>query len=316
MNNLYDLIIIGSGPAGLSAAIYGSRARLKTLVIEKTQFGGQILNTCEIENYPGAIEFATGKKLMSRMIEQANNFGAEIKKDEIVDVNIREDIKVLKGKNDIYKCKSIIIATGTKPKNLGIKGEKELISKGVSYCAICDGDFFEGIDVFVVGGGDSAVKEAIYLTKFARKVTIIHRKNYLKCTKSIEEKAIKNDKIDFLFNTVVEEINGDGILESIVLKNIKTKEIKEYVANDKDLTMGLFIFIGNTPNTQLFKEDLHMDGNGYIITDGNMKTNIEGIFAAGDCRVKSVRQVITASNDGAIAAIMANEYIENKFGGN
>ncbi|RDY24489.1 thioredoxin-disulfide reductase [Romboutsia maritimum] len=312
MHELYDLIIIGSGPAGLSAAIYGSRARLKTLVIEKTQIGGQILNTYEIENYPGAQESLTGKKLIKRMIEQAKSFGAEIIKDEILEVEIIKDIKLLKGQKKEYKCKTLIIATGTTPKKLGIKGEEEFISKGVSYCAICDGDFFTDLEVFVVGGGDSAVKEAIFLTKFARKVTIVYRNSNLKCTKVLEEKSRKNEKISFLFNTVIEEIKGDGILESIFFKNTITNEVNEYICKEEDGTMGLFIFIGNKPKTGLFKNKLDMDSIGYIITDENMKTSIDGVFAAGDCRSKSVRQVITASSDGAIAAIMADEFIGNK----
>ncbi|MEG2788011.1 MAG: thioredoxin-disulfide reductase [Romboutsia sp.] len=312
MKNLYDLIIIGSGPAGLSSGLYGARAKLKTLIIEKAKTGGQIVTTHDIANYPGSIEDASGPKLIARMVEQCKSFGAEMIKDSIIEANIDGDIKVLKGEKSEYRAKAIIIATGATPKKLGARGEKELIGKGVSYCATCDGDFFTDLEVFAVGGGNSAVEEGMFLTKFARKVTIVHRRDKLTCAKSIAEKAINNPNIDFMFNTSVKELHGDGILEKVVFENTVTGETKEYEADEEDGTMGVFVFVGLEPQTDLFKDKINMDKRGYIVTDEDMKTNIEGVFAAGDCRVKNLRQVVTATSDGAIATIMAEKYIDSK----
>lgn len=312
MDNIYDVVIIGSGPAGLSAGIYAARARMKTLILEREKAGGQIVTTEEVANYPGSIRDASGPSLIARMVEQVEEFGAERKLDEIIEVDFSEKIKVLKGKKGEYKAKSVIIATGAKPRPIGCPGEKELTGKGVSYCATCDGAFFEGMDVYVIGGGDSAVEEAIYLTKFARKVTIVHRRDELRAAKSIQEKAFKNEKIDFIWDSVVKEIKGDGIVESMILQNKKTGEETEIVANEEDGTFGIFVFIGYLPKTELFNDIVKME-RGYIVTDENMKTNIEGVFAAGDCRVKSLRQVVTACADGAIAATQAEKYIENNF---
>ncbi|MEG1310405.1 MAG: thioredoxin-disulfide reductase [Romboutsia sp.] len=312
MKNLYDLIIIGSGPAGLSSGLYGARAKLKTLIIEKAKTGGQIVTTHDIANYPGSIEDASGPKLIARMVEQCKSFGAEMIKDSIIEANIDGDIKVLKGEKSEYRAKAIIIATGATPKKLGARGEKELTGKGVSYCATCDGDFFTDLEVFAVGGGNSAVEEGMFLTKFARKVTIVHRRDKLTCAKSIAEKAINNPNIDFMFNTSVKELHGDGILEKVVFENTVTGETKEYEADEEDGTMGVFVFVGLEPQTDLFKDKINMDKRGYIVTDEDMKTNIEGVFAAGDCRVKNLRQVVTATSDGAIATIMAEKYIDSK----
>jgi thioredoxin reductase (NADPH) len=313
MENIYDVIIVGSGPAGLSAGIYAGRARLKTLIIEKARAGGQIVTTNEVANYPGSIKDATGPTLIERMVEQVDEFGAERISDTIVEVDFSDKIKVLKGQNGEYKAKAVIIATGAKPRLLGCPGEKELVGKGVSYCATCDGAFFTDLDVYVIGGGDSAVEEALFLTKFARKVTIVHRRDELRAAKSIQEKAFKNDKIEFIWNTEVKEIKGDGIVEAMVLRNRVTGEETEIVADEDDGTFGIFVFIGYVPQTDIFKNIINTDDRGYIITDDNMKTNIEGVFAAGDCRVKSLRQVVTATADGAIAAVQAEKYIEDNF---
>jgi thioredoxin reductase (NADPH) len=313
MENVYDLVIIGSGPAGLSAGLYGARAKLKTLIVEKSKAGGQIVITHEIANYPGSVENATGPSLIARMVDQCNEFGAEMVKDNIIDVDFSKDIKVLKGEKNEYKAKAVIIATGATPKKIGCPGEKELTGKGVSYCATCDADFFQDFEVFVVGGGDSALEEAMYLTKFARKVTLVHRREGFRCAKSVEEKARANSKMEFMLDTVVEEIKGDGLVESIVFKNTKTGELNEYFADEEDGTMGVFVFVGYDAQTQLFNGKVQMDERGYIITDADMKTNIEGVFAAGDCRQKTLRQVVTATNDGAIATIVAEKYIEAKF---
>ncbi|QIB26424.1 thioredoxin-disulfide reductase [Caloranaerobacter azorensis] len=313
MENLYDVVIIGSGPAGLSAALYAGRARLNTLVIEKERTGGQIVTTDEVANYPGSIRNATGPSLIARMVEQVEEFGAKRISDTINEVKLEGKIKVLKGEKREYKAKAVIVATGAKPRQLNCPGEKEFTGKGVSYCATCDADFFTDFDVYVIGGGDSAVEEAIYLTKFARKVTIIHRRDQLRAAKSIQEKAFKNEKIDFIWNSEVKEIKGDGIVESMVIRNRVTGEETEIHANEEDGTFGIFVFIGYMPQTDLFKGILEMDERGYLLTDENMKTNIEGVFAAGDCRKKSLRQVVTACADGAIAATQAEKYIENNF---
>ncbi|MBC8591461.1 thioredoxin-disulfide reductase [Wansuia hejianensis] len=309
---IYDVIIIGGGPAGLTAGLYAARARLNTLIIEKGADGGQIATTDEVENYPGAPEDSTGPSIVARMAKQAESFGAKRASDEIVEVDFSDKIKILKGKKEEYKAKSIIIATGAVPRTIGAPGEKELTGRGVSYCATCDAAFFEDLEVFVMGGGDTAVEEAIYLTKFARKVTIIHRRDELRAAKSIQEKAFKNDKIEFMWDTVITEIKGDAMLESFVVKNLKTGEEKEIFPDEDDGAFGIFVFVGYLPATKLFDGIINLD-NGYIVTDDNMKTNVPGVFAAGDNRVKSLRQVVTATADGAIAAVQAEKYIENNF---
>ncbi len=298
----------------MSAGLYGARAKLKTLILEKDKTGGQIVITHEIANYPGSVPNATGPSLIARMVEQCKEFGAEMLRDNIVDTELDGDIKVLKGEKAEYRAKAVIIGTGATPRKIGCPGEKELTGKGVSYCATCDADFFEDFEVFVVGGGDSALEEAMYLTKFARKVTIVHRRQGFRCAKSVEEKAKANPKIEFLLDTVIEEIKGDGILESVVFKNKVTGETHEYFADEEDGTMGVFVFVGLDAQTDLFKGKVDMDEKGYIITDEDMRTNIPGVFAAGDCRSKTLRQVVTATNDGAIASIVAEKYIDEKFG--
>ncbi|WP_425448564.1 thioredoxin-disulfide reductase [Dethiothermospora halolimnae] len=312
MSNIYDVVIIGTGPAGLAAGLYASRANLKTIILEKEKAGGQIVTTEEVANYPGSIADASGPSLIARMVEQAEEFGAERKLDEVKEIDFSDKIKVIKGEKEEYKAKSVIVATGAKPRLLGAPGEKELTGKGVSYCATCDGAFFEDLEVYVVGGGDSAVEEAMFLTKFARKVTIVHRRDKLKAAKSIQEKAFKNDKIDFIWNSEVKDLKGDGILEAMTLRNRETGEETEIVASEDDGTFGVFVFIGYLPQTSLFENVIDME-RGYIKTDDNMKTNVDGVFAAGDCRVKSLRQVVTATADGAIAAVQAEKYIENNF---
>jgi len=313
MENLYDVVIVGAGPAGLAAGLYSARARMKTLIIEKEKAGGQIVTTNEVANYPGSILDATGPSLVARMVEQAEEFGAVRIKDEILKVELNDKVKVLSGEKDTYKAKTVIIATGASPRYLGVPGERELTGKGVSYCATCDADFFTDLEVYVIGGGDTAVEEAMYLTKFARKVTIVHRRDELRAAKSIREKAFKNEKMAFIWDSVVEEIKGDGIVETLVLKNKKTGEITEINAPEEDGTFGIFPFVGYIPKNDLFKEILETDKGGYIITDPDMKTTIPGVFAAGDIRHKSLRQVVTAVADGAIAAVQAEKHIENTF---
>ncbi|NLJ57529.1 MAG: thioredoxin-disulfide reductase [Tissierellia bacterium] len=310
MGEIYDLIIIGAGPAGLSAGIYAGRSKLKTLIIEKETDGGQIALTSEVENYPGSIDGETGPSLVERMSKQAKEFGVKKVYDEILEVNLTNKEKILTGKKDKYKGKTVIIAAGAASRQIGCPGEEEFTGKGVSYCATCDAVFFENLEVFVVGGGDAALEEALYLAKFAKKVSIIHRRDELRAAKFIQEKAIENEKIHFIWDSVVKEIKGNKLVNSIVIENVKTKELKEIAANEEDMMLGIFIFIGNEPKTEMFEGLLNLE-NGYIVTDENMKTNIDGVFAAGDIRLKSLRQVVTAAADGAIAAVQAEKYLDN-----
>ena len=312
MSKIYDVIVLGAGPAGLAAGLYAGRSRLSTLIIEKGQDGGQIAITNEIENYPGQVEGDSGPSLIARMTEQAKHFGAERVSDTIKSVELEGDVKKLVGAKGEYLAKVVIIATGAFPKPIGCKNEGEFVGHGISFCATCDASFFEDFEVYVVGGGDSAVEEAMYLTKFARKVTIIHRRNELRAAKSIQEKAFKNEKIAFMWDSVVDEVQGtDGMLDTMIVKNTKTGELTEIKADEEDGIFGLFGFIGYNPNSALFEGMLDME-RGYIKTDDNMHTNIPGVFAAGDIRVKSLRQVVTAAADGAIAAMQAEHYLANK----
>ena len=314
MSKIYDVIIQGAGPAGLAAGLYAGRSRLSTLIIEKGQDGGQIAITDEIENYPGQIvDGESGPSLIERMTQQAEKFGAERVSDTIKEVELEGEVKILKSEKAEYQAKNVIIATGAHARPIGCKGEREFMGKGVSYCATCDANFFEDFEVYVVGGGDSAVEEAMYLTKFARKVTIIHRRNELRAAKSIQEKAFANPKIEFFWDSVVEELFGDDILQSMTVKNVKTGEIRTVEADPDDGMFGLFGFIGTVPNSDVFKGIIDMDERGYIKTDADMHTNIPGVYAAGDVRIKSLRQVVTAAADGAIAAVQVERSMSDYF---
>ena len=307
---LYDLIILGAGPAGLSAALYAGRACLKTLLIEKAMPGGQITLTNDIENYPGQLlEGESGFSLTERMGQQADKFGVERAYDEITAIDLSGEEKVLTGLSGEYRAKAVILATGAHPKPIGCENEEQFTGRGISFCATCDGMFFRDLDVYVVGGGDSAVEEAIFLTRFARKVTIIHRRDQLRAVKAIQERAFANEKIDFLWNTVVEKVDGEGALAEMTVRNVVTGETTVIRASEADGTFGLFGFVGYAPNTELFEGKVDMD-KGYIVTDEDMHTSVPGVFAAGDLRMKSLRQVITAAADGAIAAMQAAKYIE------
>ena len=309
MSKIYDVIILGAGPAGLTAGLYAGRARLSTLVIEKGQDGGQIAITNEIENYPGQVEGDSGPSLIARMTKQCEHFGVERVSDMIKEVALTGPVKKLTGVKGEYEARTVIIATGAFPRPIGCKNEGKFVGKGISFCATCDAAFFEDLEVYVVGGGDAAVEEAMYLTRFARKVTIIHRRDELRAAKSIQEKAFKNEKLHFLWNTVVDEVDGeDDILSKMIVKNTKTGELTTIEADEDDGLFGLFGFIGLLPKSDLFEGVIDMD-KGYIKTDDNMHTNIEGVYAAGDIRVKSLRQVVTAAADGAIAAMQAEKYI-------
>ena len=312
MSKLYDVIILGAGPAGLSAGLYAGRYKLSTLIIEKSQDGGQISITDEIENYPGQVidTDESGSSLVARMTAQAAKFGCERASANIVSVELEGEVKKLTDVNgNVYEGRTVIIASGAHPRPIGCKNEADYVGKGISFCATCDANFFEDLEVYVVGGGDSAVEEAIYLTKFARKVIIIHRRDALRAAKSIQEKAFANDKIEFMWDSVVEEVSGDEILTKMLVKNVKTGEITTIEADEEDGIFGLFGFIGLIPNTEIFADSkLNME-NGYIVTDEDMHTNIEGVYAAGDVRKKSLRQVVTAAADGAIASSQVEHYL-------
>ena len=310
MDKVYDIIVLGAGPAGLAAASYAGRARMDTLLIEGTKDGGQIVITNEIENYPGCLEEESGPSLIARMTKQVEKFGADRVTDTIVDVELEGKVKHLKGNHGDYYAKAVVIATGASPRPIGCPGEKEFTGKGVSYCATCDANFFEDFEVYVVGGGDSAVEEAMYLTKFARKVTLIHRRDELRAAKSIQEKAFANPKMAFMWNTTIEELKGDGVVTAMIVKDTKTGETREIEADEEDGTFGIFVFVGFDPKSQLFEGKLEME-NRYIVTDKYMHTSVPGVFAAGDVIVKHLRQVVTACGDGAVAATEAQHYVEN-----
>ena len=305
---MYDVIILGAGPAGLSAGLYAGRSKLDTLIIEKAIPGGQIATTAWVENYPGSIEDATGMGLSDRMREQAEEF-CEIMQTSVTKVDLDNKVKkVYTDDGKILEAKSIIVAGGASHRKLEVPGEEEFANMGVSYCATCDGPFFTGLDIFVVGGGDSALEEALYLTKFAKSVTIIHRRDEFRASQFVVDKVKAHDKIKLELDAVVKEIKGDKEAKSIIIENVKTSELKELKSDNND-PIGVFIFIGYIPQTNIFKDKIAMN-YGYIITDDDMKTNIEGVFAAGDIRDKSVRQMVTACGDGCTAAVIANRYLE------
>ena len=309
MEELYDVIILGGGPAGLSAGLYAGRSRMKTLLIEKGASGGQIALSADVENYPGQmLEGETGVTLSARMAEQCQRFGVERTADTIREVQLTGEVKRLTGGKGEYRARTVIIASGASPRPIGCENEKEFTGKGISYCATCDGAFFRGLDVCVAGGGDSAVEEAIFLTRFARHVTVIHRRDTLRAARSIQERAFADPKISFLWDSVVVRADGDDVLNALTVKNVKTGELTEIRASQEEGMLGLFGFVGYLPNTGLFQDQLPLE-SGYIRTDEDMRTAIPGVFAAGDVRVKSLRQVVTAAADGAIAAVQAERYL-------
>lgn len=300
----YEVIILGGGPAGLTAGLYTSRARLHTLLIEGGLSGGQMTTTEMIENYPGFPEGVTGEELSRLMEEQAKRFGLEIIHQEIVEVKGDEPLKCVRTSEASYSCKSVIISTGAEYRKLGVPGEQEFTGRGVSFCATCDGAFFRDQKVIVVGGGDSALTEALFLTRFVKELTIVHRRDALRATKIYQERAFANPKIHFLWDSVVQEIKGDKVVESVLVKNVKTGEVTE------QKTEGVFLFVGLEPRTHFLKGVIELDGGGYILTNENGETSVKGIFAAGDCRKKLLRQVATAVGDGATAAFAAEKYLE------
>lgn len=310
---MYDLVIIGGGPGGLSAGLYAGRARLNTLIIEKGSIGGQIGITDSIENYPGSLvgEHESGKTLTERMRKQAEHFGCDFVFEDVVEVDLKSQPKKLTlGNGDVVEGKSVIIATGASPRKLNVPGEKEFSGKGVSYCATCDANFFEDFEVFVVGGGNSAVEEAIYLKKFARKVTVVVRRDVLRCDAVVKEEADNTEGLEFMYNTSIKEIHGDPLVNKLILVDNKTGEESEYLADEDDGLMGVFVFVGTDPQSEIFKGQVEMTDNGNIITDELMRTNIPLVYAIGDVRDTPLRQVVTAASDGSIAAVTIEKEIK------
>lgn len=309
MNNSYDLIVIGGGPAGLSAAIYGGRAKLRTLLINKGTIGGMADTTREIVNYPGYIN-VSGPNLMSEFKKHAESFGVEFLKEEVISTDFTQDLKkVTTKKKKEFAAKAVIIAAGNEPRLLNIPGEKELKGSGVAYCATCDAEFFEGEDVVIIGSGDQAIEEGMYITKFARKVTVIvlHAEGILDCNKVSAERALHHEKMEFIWNSTIEEVLGEESVEAVKIKNIKTGVSTELACQ------GVFFFVGMIPSTRFLKESgLEMDKRGYIPVNEMMETNLEGVYAVGDNRIKYLRQVVTAAGDGATAAVAAERYIEEQ----
>ncbi|MCX6826483.1 MAG: thioredoxin-disulfide reductase [candidate division Zixibacteria bacterium] len=300
----YDVVIVGGGPGGLTAGLYSARSNRKTVLLERYLPGGQITNTEEVEDYPGFDRIA-GADLAMKMTEHAKRFGLEIISDEVAEIYTEANSRVIvTASGVIYRAKAVIISTGGSPNHLNVPGEKEFAGKGVSYCAICDGAFFKNQVIAVAGGGDAAVEEGIYLTKFASKVYIIHRRNELRAQKIIQKRAFNNPKIQLLLETVVESINGDTKVRSLSLRNVKTGAGSTLEAG------AIFIFVGFVPNSNLTREPLNKDKNGYIVTNDRMETSIGGIFACGDVRSQLVRQITNAVGDGTTAAMAAEKYIE------
>jgi thioredoxin reductase (NADPH) len=303
---IYDVIIVGAGPAGMTAAVYTSRANLSTLMIERGVPGGQMANTEEVENYPG-FDTILGPDLSTKMFEHAKKFGAEYAYGDIKEVIDGKEYKTVLAGSKQYKTRAVIITTGAEYKKIGVPGEKELGGRGVSYCAVCDGAFFKGKDLVVVGGGDSAVEEGVYLTRFANKVTIVHRRDELRAQKILQDRAFANEKIDFIWNHTVKQINdpeGNGKVGSVTLVSTENGEEQEFK------TDGVFIYIGMVPLSKPFENLGITNENGYIETNDQMETKVPGIFAAGDIREKTLRQIVTATGDGSIAAQSAQHYVE------
>jgi thioredoxin reductase (NADPH) len=298
-----DVIILGSGCAGLTAAIYAARASLNPLVITGNEFGGQIATTTEVENYPGFPQGLQGPELTEQMKLQAERFGTRLEYDEVIELDLKRKPIVLKTHTTTYETKALIIATGASPRKLGVPGEQELTGRGVSYCATCDGFFFRGKEIMVVGGGDSALQESLFLTKFGSHVTVVHRRDQLRAGPALAEKVQRNEKISFLWNKVVTQIIGAGSLQQVTLKDIRTGETSAARVD------GLFVYIGHLPNTALFKGQLEMDHEGYLVVDPYLHTNVPGVFAAGEVHDKRFRQAIVSAGFGCMAALETEKYL-------
>jgi thioredoxin reductase (NADPH) len=297
-----NVIVLGSGPAGLTAALYAARANLNPLVISGPDLGGQIATTTDVENYPGFPEGLTGPELIEYMQKQAERFGARLELDTITSVDLTQSPFKLVG-NVEYQARSLIIATGASPRKLGVPGEKELVGRGVSYCATCDGFFFKAKELMVVGGGDSALQEGLFLTKFASKVQVVHRRDALRAGYVLQERARKNEKLSFIWNSVITEVMGDKAVTAVRMKNVQTGEETEKPVN------GVFVYIGHIPNTQIFQGKLAMDEEGYLIVDSKLHTSVPGVFAAGEVHDKWFRQAIVSSGYGCMAAMETEKYL-------
>ncbi len=301
---LFDTIILGGGPAGLAAGIYASRGAVSTAIIDTNMLGGQPSNYLELENYPGFSAIG-GYDLMEKFEEHADKFGVnKFPMQEIESIDLVSNPKVIKTNENTFEAKTVIIATGAQPMKLNVPGEKEFVGRGVSYCAVCDGAFYRDKVVAVIGGGNSAVEEAMYLTRFASKVYIVHRRDALRADKIVQERAFKNEKIEFVWDSVVKEIKGDDLVNTVVLENVKTHNLTDLAVN------GVFPYIGITPNIDFINGQIEQDKGGFIFTDETMKTSVDGVYAVGDVRHTPLRQVITAASDGAVAAVYAVKYLE------
>ena len=305
--NFYDVIIIGSGPAGFTAGIYTSRAKLKTLIISGSLPGGQLMTTSEVENYPGFPNGIFGPELMMNMRQQAERFATTIIDDEVLKVDFKKRPFLISTHSETYEGRAILLCTGASPRKLGIDGEQEFGGRGVSYCATCDGPFFKGEEIAVIGGGDTAIEEATFLTKFGKAVKIIHRRDFLRASKILQEKAFENSKIQFVWNNVVTRISGNKKIESIDVKNLTTGKTQNLSVG------GLFVAIGHEPNTSIFKDQLELDDKGYVVLKENTRTSVEGVFAAGDVHDYRYRQAVTAAGFGCMAALDVEKWLsENK----
>lgn len=303
---MYDTIIIGAGPAGMTAALYAARSNLKVALIEGGLPGGQMNNTSDIENYPGYANIS-GPELAEKMFEPLENLGVEHLYGFVETVEDHGEVKKVITADEEFETRTVIVATGSKHRLLGVPGEEELNSRGVSYCAVCDGAFFRDQDLLVVGGGDSAVEEAIFLTQFAKSVTIVHRRDELRAQKVLQDRAFANEKINFIWDSVVREIKGENRVESVVIENVKTNQVTEHAFG------GVFIYVGLDPVSDFTKDLQIQDESGWIVTDDHMKTSVAGVFAVGDVRQKDLRQVTTAVGDGAIAGQETYKYITEHF---
>lgn len=304
---MYDTIVIGGGPAGLTTALYAARSNLKVAIIEQGLLGGQMNNTLEIENYPG-YELISGPELSMKMYEPVQKMGVEHLYGIVTSVEDKGDYKLVKTSDETYQTKTVVIATGAKHRRLGVPGEDTYSSRGVSYCAVCDGAFFRGQDLFVVGGGDSAVEEALFLTRFANKVTIIHRRDQLRAQKVLQDRAFANDKIAFIWDSVVKEIvGGDVKVSGVIVENVKTGELSKHEFG------GIFIYVGLDPVSDMVADLGITNDDGWIITDNKMQTSVPGVFAVGDIRQKDLRQITTAVGDGAVAGQGVYHYIVDHY---
>jgi thioredoxin reductase (NADPH) len=304
--SLHDIVIIGGGPAGLTAGLYTSRAQLKTLLVERMIMGGQVMTTTKVENYPGFPGGIDGPDLMIRFQEHCQEFGLQIEYGEVENIFERGGERIVVVDGNEVRARAVIIATGAEPRKLGVPGEQELVGRGVSYCATCDGAFFRNVEIAIVGGGDTAVEEALFLTRFASKVYLLHRRDQLRATKVLQERLFTNDKVEVIWNTGVLRVEGDA-------SGVKAVELKDAVTGERRSLpiTGLFIAIGVTPKAHFLADILKLDDEGYILTDGECRTSMPGVFAAGDVRKKILKQIATAVGDGAVAAIMAEKYLED-----